>query len=225
MTAVRRDCRCPKARHKHGTTLAYNIDRCRCFQCRVAKSRSAATYRAGGRWTDGTLVPSIGTVRRLRALAAAGVTSRRVAAAAGISYDMVQQLRRGHHRFTQRHIADSVARAYDQLWDKGGVDHDAKCAASMARRHGYHPPLAWDDDTIDDPDATPIRKYTLPRDRTIVDDIAVQEAIAGRRTRLTKAERQAATLLLTERGLGANEIARILATTSRTIVRRRKRAA
>lgn len=52
MTApsLRRDCRCPRARHVHGTRRAYQYDRCRCTPCRRAHADAQATYRAGGTW-------------------------------------------------------------------------------------------------------------------------------------------------------------------------------
>lgn len=47
---VERDCRCPRARHVHGTRRAYQYDRCRCTPCRSAHAAAQATYRAGGTW-------------------------------------------------------------------------------------------------------------------------------------------------------------------------------
>jgi hypothetical protein len=63
------------------------------------------------------------------------------------------------------HVRAGTARAvcalYDELWDQPPPEgtHRDKIAASRARNraaaHGWPPPLAWDDDTIDDPDVVP----------------------------------------------------------------------
>ena len=49
-----------------------------------------------------------------------------------------------------------VAEVYDRLWDKPAPEgRNRSCALAMARRKGFVPPLAWDDDEIDDPAARP----------------------------------------------------------------------
>lgn len=45
-----------------------------------------------------------------------------------------------------------VAALYEQLWNPA---HPNPTAVAHARRHGWAPPMAWDDETIDDPNATP----------------------------------------------------------------------
>ena len=52
------------------------------------------------------------------------------------------------HAATARKVAD----LYDQLWDQPG--NRAK-SINLARARGWALPLAWDDDEIDDPAATP----------------------------------------------------------------------
>jgi hypothetical protein len=56
--------------------------------------------------------------------------------------------------------AMAVAAAYDRLWNQDPRQHGVtvgtyKKVRGVARAHGWAPPGAWDDDTIDDPTAHP----------------------------------------------------------------------
>lgn len=154
MSGQKRDCQCLKARHTHGTRRAYDVDRCRCFACRVAHSNAIRTYRNGGTWVEAYL-PAAGTQRRLQALAVVGVTTRRVAEHAGMTVEMVTYLRGGGRKFILPGNAARVAAAYDALWDKGGTDADSRRCSTQAAARGYAGPMDWDDDEIDDPAARP----------------------------------------------------------------------
>ncbi|MEW1565773.1 hypothetical protein AB0454_22640 [Streptomyces sp. NPDC093509] len=57
-------------------------------------------------------------------------------------------------------FARKIAALYDRLWNQNPEDHGVPAhAAARTRRHaeanGYLGPMAWDDDTIDDPKAMP----------------------------------------------------------------------
>lgn len=58
-------------------------------------------------------------------------------------------------------MAERVAKLYDQLWDvrPSQADHRDKISVSRATayacKRAWLPPLAWDDDTIDNPAAQP----------------------------------------------------------------------
>jgi FixJ family two-component response regulator len=98
------------------------------------------------------------------------------------------------------------------------------------------PPLAWDDDTIDDPAAYPRTSPPIgptctdcahPSCEVIrpqLDEVAVEEAARGRAVYLTPAERQVAVERLTARGQSAREIADLLNTSPRTVQRKRAAA-
>jgi hypothetical protein len=96
----------------------------------------------------------------------------------------------------------------------------ADAARAHAAEQGWRPPLAWDDiDTDPTPEPTP---GTRPPDD--VDEIAIERALAGDGVgydNLTPAEQHEVIRHLTERGRSIRDIAAQLATTKRTISRRR----
>jgi hypothetical protein len=160
---VKRDCQCPRAKHRHGTVAAYLRDKCRCFRCRYARHLANQAYKAGETWREFDTMPRIGVQRRLQALAAIGVNAREIAERTGLSVSHVENLRNsvGRHTAVTRHIWELVAGVYDALWDKPNTTANGKRCVTMARRYGYAPPMAWDDDDLDDPTATP----HLPTDK------------------------------------------------------------
>lgn len=98
-------------------------------------------------------VDATGSRRRLRALSANGWTSRALAQQLGhADHSTVLEVRSGSTLTIRRFTADAVRGLYDRLWD---VDGGSARARRHAQRHGWPVPLAWDDDTIDDPTATP----------------------------------------------------------------------
>lgn len=99
---------------------------------------------------DDRWIPSIGSARRLQALAAIGWPLRELADRLGVTFKRVYAVPR-HPLITVRN-ARKIRAVYDELWDKPGP---SPRTVSISRLKGYPPPLAWDDDTIDDPAATP----------------------------------------------------------------------
>jgi hypothetical protein len=91
-----------------------------------------------------------GTRRRVEALAWMGWTVRDIAQRAGIPRTSLTHLASG--RPVSHAVALGVACVYDDL---AGVQGTSAHARSKARRYRYAPPAAWDDDTIDDPNAHP----------------------------------------------------------------------
>ena len=108
-----------------------------------------------------------GIARRLQALTAIGWTSEALADAIGWDYRNFHRLIAG----TQRVLPDTAAKVaalYDELWDRLPPQNtpDQRRAATRSRnraaRRGWPPPLAWDDDTIDDPDTKPNLGHSRP---------------------------------------------------------------
>lgn len=107
------------------------------------------------RFTDKTRVDITGSRRRLQALVASGRTQRELAVRLGITpanFWIFMHRQTGITVAKQRQISE----LYDELWNRPPADgSSARHARAYAKRHGWAPPLAWDDDTIDDPTAEP----------------------------------------------------------------------
>lgn len=107
----------------------------------------------------GAKVDSTGTTRRLQALVAMGWSQSELARRLGMLSSNLGPVIHGKRGVTQA-TADAVRDLYDQLWSTPAPPsgrHGAVPAKTRnyAARMGWVGPLAWDDDTIDDPDATP----------------------------------------------------------------------
>ena len=121
---------------------------------KILAVRAAAESLGGGALVDAT-----GTQRRLQALVAAGYSQAILAARLG----MLRSNFTG--TMIRARLTAATARAarelYDELWDVPPDEgtHRARISVSRARNHarahGWPLPMAWDDDTIDDPAARP----------------------------------------------------------------------
>jgi hypothetical protein len=113
-------------------------------------------------------VDATGTRRRLRALVATGWSKSKLAVRLGMLPANFTDV------MTRERVTAATARAvrelYDELWDTPPAEdgHREKISASRARNyaraHGWAPPLAWDDDALDDPDAGPAEGWQRTRD-------------------------------------------------------------
>ncbi|MCZ0983873.1 hypothetical protein O1L60_44730 [Streptomyces diastatochromogenes] len=107
---------------------------------------------------DSASVDPRGTLRRVEALAVVGWSRAQVAARVGRSYvSFKNSLKRDR---ISAALAKAVARAYDELWNQRPEDHGvAGWNADRVRRQaladGFHGPLAWDDEDLDNPVAVP----------------------------------------------------------------------
>lgn len=126
---------------------------------RVARAILAVPLHAtpAGHWIN-----AIGATRRLQALHALGWSMPRIAEVMDCyGKQNLRLLIFGIRTAITPDIDLRVRAAYDDLWDKrppahthyerAGITKALKRAALL----GWAPPLAWDDDTIDDPDAQP----------------------------------------------------------------------
>lgn len=116
------------------------------------------TPRTSHRGVDGT-----GTYRRLEALQWMGWPAATIAARLGLKPYTLTTLRWRREPVSFR-VAREMAALYEQLSHQPGP---SKMTATKARRRGYAPPLAWDDETIDNPQARPVgvRKQELVSSR------------------------------------------------------------
>lgn len=97
-------------------------------------------------------VPAIGARRRIRALYAIGHTADTIAADLGVKPFAIRNIVNHPGRWIARTAHDDIVTAYERLWDVPGPSGHNRARAA---RWGWLPPMAWDDDTIDDPAATP----------------------------------------------------------------------
>lgn len=97
-------------------------------------------------------VPALGATRRIRALYALGHLNWRIAEEAGVSRDAVCRLASGDWPTIKVAMDDGVRAAYDRLSMQTGTSWKTR---KLAERNGWAPPLAWDDDALDDPNAVP----------------------------------------------------------------------
>lgn len=146
---------------QHGTQSGYN-NGCRETCCRTAHAAMARAYRrrvAYGRQVPRS-IPSVGTRRRLEALQTLGWSLRDLSRKLGCHPDRLSVMLVKQDGVSPRN-ATRIAAMYDQLWDKPaptrttGQRISASRTIARAQRLGFIPPLAWDDDEIDDPAAQP----------------------------------------------------------------------
>ena len=170
-------------------------------------------------------VDATGTRRRLQALVAIGWTPELLAAELGRRPNSLHRSMTGLS-VTAR-TAGEVVRLYERLWDATPpqvTSHQraaADAARALAAAQGWLPPLAWDDIDTDPTSPAPTAQ---PSRRNDIDEIAVERALAGDGVfydNLTLAEQQEVIQRLTERGRSIRDIATQLATTKRTVSRRR----
>jgi hypothetical protein len=169
------------------------------------------------------LVPSVGAVRRVQALMALGWRKADLADQGVPAGQLVARSRDliGVTRWRQ------VREVYDRLSMTPGP---SQAARDRAAARGYLPPLAWDEETIDDPRATTQdgEEGEAALDCVAVDravDMAAADASCGTDLPLTQDERIAVVRRLTARGSSDTEVAGVLGVSDRTVLRLRQRHA
>lgn len=218
-TSAPRPWRCPQdhtcpAPASHDLEPGYN----RGCRSGAAKEhhRIVRKRRRENRWVS-RRVPSIGTARRLQALATMGWTMVELAERLGTCPAYLRKTARADRDRVWRDTATAVADLYDQLWDQHGR---STITASRARAKGWVPPLAWDDDTIDDPNAEPQVKPKPPAKTTPLEH---GRAVRMQRQSEDAAETRARVGELTSAGLSATQVAERLNITVRSVERHRAR--
>ncbi len=127
---------------------------------RVTAEKVLAVQATIDTLAGGALVPGVGTRRRLQALIAVGWSQAKLAREIGYTVrNFCALLHSDRDVVAATHR--KVAALYDRLWDKQPPhetrgDKGARTRSlRYAQAHGWVPPLAWDDDAIDDPETTP----------------------------------------------------------------------
>jgi hypothetical protein len=138
------------------------------------------------------------THRRIQALVARGWPLPTIAGEIGIHPSTIHKVL--HADMISPTVAEATERLYARLWAAQPMirdRHDRQAftkAQQLAQRRGWLPPLAWDDIDLDD--APP----AAPKDRTDIDEVAVELAVSGEPVRLTPLERRAAIRILHAQG-------------------------
>lgn len=153
---------------RHGKNSGY-VHGCRCEPCRVAHSEESRHRRLHPR----PLVPAVGTHRRIQALHRLGWSATEISRRAGRSQFWTQHVLRSPK--VQQDTADMIARIYDDLSMTWNTASWAPRTAAYARAKGWPPPLAWDDDDLDNPDAKPYADH-VPVE---VDEVVVERVLSG----------------------------------------------
>jgi hypothetical protein len=194
---VKRDCRHPRVHHEHGTNNAYNFDRCGCEPCVAAHAVAAKRNRRRKGYglppAKNELTLAAGSARRVQALMCLGWSAQSLAAVTGKTDDYFWLV--GQRPLITVRKAAEISEIYDRLKDgspPAETKHDQISVGrmkAMAKRRGYLPPSAWDDDNIDDPDA--ISLETDPLTLTQEQRIRLAEQLVSYGSTLRSAATQA----------------------------------
>lgn len=125
----------------------------------VLRSTAAKLLAVKPAVDDATLVDATGAVRRLRALVVMGHRQDTLAAEVGCAYTYISQLTHMKFPMITARLDRDVRRVYEKLWMAVGP---SKHGPSRAKRYGWYGPLAWDDDTIEDPKSVPQTDAPVP---------------------------------------------------------------
>lgn len=106
------------------------------------------------------VVPAVGTARRLQALTVVGWPAARLSRETGVSLYRLGRLLEGTLAAVTVDEARAVAVVYERFGAVSpglhGVSHiAARAARDRAAAARWAPPAAWDEDTVDDPEAIP----------------------------------------------------------------------
>lgn len=198
-----------------GTTAGYRAHQTAgtptCIPCRRAQAEWQRNYEkrrylAGGQYDEARrqlsgghlLIDDTGTRRRLQALGVMGWPANVLSERLGMARSYVADLRFKPRDRVQRRTAEKIAALYDEL---SMVLGPSAVATAAALRKGWAPPLAWDDETIDDPAARPMHD------------------LRGTPGRQRDEDRDEKVLELTRAGLSATEISMRLRITNRSVQR------
>lgn len=157
---------------RHGTNAGYlahqRADKNACAACRAARVRYEKQRMYDRHLGKPRLIDVTGTRRRIQALVALGWTYRAIGERAGVGLSAVHKAV-NRYATIRREVADRYAAVFEELsmtlppTDTRQQKRDASYARTIARKHGWPPPLAWDD--IDNPDERPAGWQYVAEDR------------------------------------------------------------
>jgi len=134
-------------RNRHGTNEPLRSQVLRSTANRILAIPLDADHRGYGVRIDST-----GSLRRLRALHAIGWTQTEIARRIGWTVKNLNRYFISDPAMINRSTAHKISRVFDQLQLIPGPSQRSR---DHAKAQGWPPPLAWDEDAIDDPSAVP----------------------------------------------------------------------
>lgn len=160
---------------------------------------------------DSCRVLSIGSIRRVQALALQGHSRGSLARRAGMSLAALNaSLQRPTISIA---LAREIRDLYAQLVETpGSSSHATRLAVSA----GWSPSHAWDEESIEDPRAEPVHELD------VIDEVAIARVLSGIPTPLTRSEFLEAIHRGTQAGMSTEQLGRLLGRTDRTISRYRR---
>lgn len=195
---------------RHGKVAGY-VAGCRESCCRDAVARYECGRQLDILKGHARTVPGVGTARRVQALAALGWSYPELAKRLGLEGKSGREVVRRYARTNGRFLATTAARV-DRLYRELCMTpppqstpderYAYRRALNAARRHGWVPPLAWDDiDNDPAPVAAPAREGDI-------DHAVVERMLAsGERVRkLTAAEAEEVCRRALARGMSTVQI-------------------
>lgn len=161
---------------------------------RVRKDTEARILAITLDLASGACVDSTGTTRRIQALVALGWSQSKIAARIGVHPGNLTPIAHG-----ARQVSVATEAAVRALYDELSMTlppeetHRDKIAASRSRSyakaHGWLPPLAWDDEQLDDPAHRPSLEHKALTHDDQLDEAAIYRRMHGDKSvRLSKAD-------------------------------------
>jgi len=172
---------------------------------------------------DTCLVDARSTRRRLQALGCNGWSQSRIGTMLGRTPSRFNAVVHSHLVTAKTHR--EVAALFEQLWNVQAPNvtwreqNSYARTTRYAREHGWLPALAWDDI---DTDPTPPAADELTDAQADVDEVRVEQAVAGIPSTLTQAERRLVIERLHGLGYSDRNIAPLADCTDRTVLRIRE---
>lgn len=193
---------------RHGTNAGH-VAGCREQCCNVAKTRydKRRKYEIAATGQS-RRVPSVGYERRLRALQSLGWSYARLAPKLGCNTSTLHE--RTNATTVSRANYERMVDLYNQLSMVTPLGLHVQRDRRRAAAKGWVPPLAWDDETIDDPEGQPYRGRTRGANPELglVDQVVVERALAGERIHANPAERAEVVRRWTSAGRSVNDLER-----------------
>lgn len=170
-------------------------------------------------------IRALGATRRLQALAADGYDATYLAQHTHLAIGFLRALRAGRcSTLIDVRAHQEVARLFTLLDGRPG---DSRTSRALAARKGWAPGVAWDEDTIDDPGASPQGIERLSRRQRAAqvdlypDEVAVHQVMSGHHDEATTREvdRDEAIYRLHDQGHPASLVADRARVVKRTVER------